>query len=104
MIDATRLRREFIRWMLLLALNNARATGAISEHLLLLILQGEYADATPLELRSELDYLESRNLIGVTREPSGRWLADINRFGIDVVEYTVPVEPGIARPVKYWQG
>lgn len=104
MIDTARMRREFIRWILLLALNNARASGGASEHLLLQIIQGEYIDATAMELRAELAYLEVRELIDIDRRPDGRWLCDIGRFGIDVVEYSVEVDPGIARPKKYWQG
>lgn len=101
MIDTAKLRREFIRWMLLLALNNGRASGGVSEHVLLLTIQGEYPDATALELRAELDYLEDRGLVKIARRPDGRWWADINRFGVDVVEYTVECDPGIARPQKY---
>lgn len=102
MIDAARLRREFIRWILLIALNNARASGGASETLLLQIIQGEYADATALEVRAELDYLEARDLVAIDRRPDGRWVADIGRYGIDVVEYSVDCDPGIARPKKYW--
>ncbi len=100
MLDMQKLRRDFMRWMLLLTLNNARASGGASETLLLQVVQSEYANATALELRSELDYLEERGLIKIERHPDGRWYADIGRYGIDVVEYTVDVEPGIARPKK----
>lgn len=100
MMDMQKLRREFIRWMLLLTLNNARASGGASEALLLQVVQSEYADATPLELRAQLDYLESRNLIEIEKSPDGRWHADIGRYGVDVVEYTVECDPGIARPRK----
>ena len=95
-----KLRREFTRWMLLVTLNNARAGGGASETLLLQVIQSEYADATPVEARAELDYLEERDLVRIERAPDGRWHADINRYGIDVVEYTVACEPGIARPRK----
>lgn len=104
MIDTQRVRREFIRWILLIALNNARASGGASENLLLQIVQGEYGDATAIEIRGELDYLEARNLVSIDRRPDGRWVADIGRYGIDVVEYSVEVDPGIARPKKYWPG
>jgi len=104
MIDTARLRREFIRWMLLVTLNNARATGGASEGLLLQVVQGEYVDASPMEMRAELDYLAERGLIKLDKRPDGNWLADIGRYGIDVVEYTVECDPGIARPKKYWPG
>ncbi|MNW20815.1 hypothetical protein D3C71_2213900 [compost metagenome] len=64
--------------------------------------QSEYPNATELELRRELDYLADRELVKLTKEPSGRWFATLTRYGTDVVEYTVDCEPGIARPSKYW--
>jgi len=55
-----------------------------------------------LELRREMDYLHDRELIKLDKQPSGRWHAELSRFGVDVAEYTVSCEPGIARPAKYW--
>ena len=49
-----------------------------------------------------LAYLAERALIHLDKKPDGRWIADINRHGIDVVEYTVECDPGISRPRKYW--
>lgn len=98
MIDMQKLRREFVRWMLLITLNNARASGGASENLLRQVINSEYADATALEVRGELDYLEERSLVKIIRHPDGHWVADITRYGIDIVEYTVDCDPGIARP------
>lgn len=100
-IDTARIRRENLRWLILLTLNNARPVGAY-EGPILSVAQSEYPDATPLELRRELDYLHGRQLINLNKEPSGRWFADLTRYGIDIAEYTVDCEPGIARPQKYW--
>lgn len=100
MIDMTKLRREFIRWMLLITLNNARASGGASEALLRQVAQSEYADCTALEVRAELDYLEARDLVKIARHPDGHWVADITRWGIDIVEYAVDCDPGIARPKR----
>ena len=100
-IDQARVRREALRWLILLTLNNARPIGAY-EGPVLSVAQAEYPDATPLELRRELDYLSDRELVKIDKQPSGRWFADLTRFGIDVAEYTVDCEPGIARPAKYW--
>lgn len=100
MIDMQKLRREFIRWMLLITLNNARASGGASESLLLQVVQSEYADCTGFELRAEMDYLDARELIVIHRWPDGHWVGDITRVGIDLVEYTVDCDPGIARPKK----
>lgn len=100
-IDQAKVRRENMRWQILLTLNNARPIGAYEE-VVLSVVQAMYPDATPLEVRRELDYLADRDLVGLRKEPSGRWFADLTRYGIDVAEYTVDVDPGIARPVKYW--
>jgi hypothetical protein len=100
-IDLNKVRRENLRWYLLLALYNARPEEVCEE-----IVQGTmraiYPDASPLEVRQQLDYLSDRKLVELRKEPSGRWWADLTRYGTDIVEYTVDVEPGIARPAKYW--
>ena len=100
-IDHTRLRREAMRWLILLTLNNARPIGAF-EGLILSVAQSEYPDATALELRREMEYLHDRQLVKLDKQPSGRWHAELTRHGVDVGEYTVVCEPGIARPAKYW--
>lgn len=100
-IDEAKVRRESLRWLILLTLNNARPVGAY-EMPLLSVAQCAYPDATPLEIRRELDYLADRNLVTLKKEPSGRWFADLTRYGTDIAEYTIDCEPGIARPVKYW--
>ena len=37
-------------------------------------------------------------------EKSAAWFADLTRYGVDVAEYTVDCQPGVARPAKYWAG
>ncbi|PAV07259.1 hypothetical protein CBG25_05055 [Arsenophonus sp. ENCA] len=96
------LRRASLRWSLLLALHKARPYST-SEVLLTEVARAIYPDATPLEVRQELDYLEDSALLTVTRQPSGQWFADLNAAGVDLVEYTTPDMPGIARPVRYWR-
>ena len=100
-IDMARVRREALRWLVLLTLNNARPVGAF-EGLVLSVAQSEYPDATPLELRREMEYLAERELVKLDKQPSGRWHAELTRHGVDIAEYTVSCEPGIARPAKYW--
>jgi len=100
MTDMAKIRRETIRWMILLTLNNARPEGAY-EKIVLSVVQSEYPDSTQNEIRRELDYLHERDLIMIDKRPEGRWFCKLDRYGVDVVEYTVPVEPGIARPEKY---
>ncbi len=66
------------------------------------MIHSSYPDASPLEVRRELDYLRDRDLVALKHDPSGRWFGDLTRFGTDVAEYTIDCEPGIARPQKYW--
>ncbi|WP_295377203.1 hypothetical protein [uncultured Pseudacidovorax sp.] len=100
-IDHAKLRRENMRWLILLALNNARPIGA-AEQLVLVTAQAIYPDATPLEIRRELDYLAGRDLVKLVRAPGGQWHGSLTRYGTDVAEYTIDCEAGIARPEKYW--
>lgn len=101
MIDMKKVRRETIRWQALLTLNNGRPIGAW-EIVVLSVIQASYPDATHMEVRRELDYLEERSLVEIHREPGGRWHAKLTRAGIDLVEYTTECDPGIARPPLYW--
>ena len=101
MIDTAKIRRETIRWYLILALYNARPEEIV-EDVLQMTMQSIYPDATPIEVRKELDYLADRKLVSLKKEPSGRWWADLTRYGVDIAEYTLDCDPGIARPKKYW--
>ena len=101
MVDQAKVRRESMRWNILLTLNNARPIGAYEE-LVLSTIQAIYPDATALEVRRELDYLADRKLVDLNKTPSGAWFADLTRYGIDIAEYTIDCAPGIARPEKYW--
>lgn len=92
-------RREFTRWVVLLAANINRPTHS-TLRFLLSVVRGEYANATELEVRREVDYLESRDLVKVVIDPIGQVSLELTRYGIDIAEYTVTVEPGIARPPK----
>jgi len=97
--QAARARREFLRWVLLLTMNISRPTPA-QLRLLVQVAQGEYPDCTDLEVRRELQYLQERDLCHVEKDPLGYVSATLTRHGVDVAEYTVAVEPGIARPTK----
>ncbi|MCF8483311.1 MAG: hypothetical protein K9H25_23045 [Rhodospirillum sp.] len=101
MVDPAKARREYLRWLIILTLNNARPIGAY-EGPVLTVAQAEYPDATALELRKELDYLADRKLVDLRKEPAGRWFAELTRYGVDLAEYTIDCAPGIARPAKYW--
>lgn len=101
MVDLAKARRESMRWIILLVLNQSRPVNAF-ERLVLSVVQAEYPDATQIELRREIDYLADREVVGVQRHPDGRWQVGLTRLGVDIVEYTVDCQPGIARPEKYW--
>lgn len=100
-VDIEKIRREQIRWTILLTLNNGRPTY-LYEEVLLAVVQAVYPDATAHELRRALDYLEERQCVKLVKEPSGRWHAELSWLGIDIAEYTAECLPGIARPEKYW--
>ncbi|WP_423973787.1 hypothetical protein [Kingella oralis] len=95
-------RREGMRWHIINTLNKARPYTS-SEVFLLDVMRGIYPDATALELRQQLDYLKDRRLVELVKQPSGMWFADLNRLGVDIAEYTIDCEAGIARPPKYWE-
>lgn len=100
-IDHEKVRRESLRWLLILALNNSRPVRA-HESLLLMTAQGIYHDANANEIRRELSYLEERKLVDIERHPAGFWLSNLTAAGVDIAEYTVECRAGIARPTKYW--
>lgn len=102
MIEQTKIRRESMRWYLILALYNARPER-VAEEIVLSTMQAIYPDATAIEVRKELDYLEDRKLVILEKKPSGRWWGDLTRYGVDIAEYTIDCAPGIARPLKYWE-
>lgn len=102
MSDPIDFRTRHLRWLVLLTLNQARPVGA-PDRLVLQVAQAEYQDATLHELRRELDYLKRRDLIDLRRPANGGpWHAELTRSGVDLAEYTVDCEPGIARPERYW--
>lgn len=100
-IDPAKVRRENMRWLILLALYNARPAD-LAEQVVLMTAQAMFPDATPLEIRRELDYLSDRKLVEIRKDPAGPWWGNLTRYGTDIVEYTSDCQPGIARPAKYW--
>lgn len=99
MLDYQKIRREAERWHILTTLYNARPIGAYEE-LVLTVIKAVYPDATEMEVRLGLDYLHDRGLVKLTKEPHGRWFGELTRYGVDAVEYTIEMEPGISRPER----
>lgn len=98
-VDILKAQFEELRWLILLTLNAARPIGT-SEVIIRRAIDPVVPGMTENEIRRELDYLEERFLITLTKDRPV-WFAKINRNGIDVVEYTVSCDPGIARPAKW---
>ena len=98
-IDTAKVRRESMRWYILLTLNNARPVDP-HEALVLSTIQGIHSDATQHEVRRELDYLADRQLVTLDKRPDGQWVCGLTHYGVDIAEYTIPCNPGIARPVR----
>ncbi len=97
MIDMAKTRREDMRWHLLSAVNLSRPVGIYTEPLLA-IVRAVYPDATHQEVRVNLDYLEEREMVRISKDPLDRWMVDLTRTGIDFVEYNIDAQPGVSRP------
>lgn len=100
-MDMARVRRESLRWYIILALNNARPSELV-EHILQATMRELFPDTTTMEVRRALDYLSVRGLVNLRKAPSGIWWSSLTRHGVDLAEYSVDCDPGIARPEKYW--
>jgi hypothetical protein len=98
-MDITKARHEELRWLILLALNAARPMGT-SEVIIRRAIEPVIPGVTDLEIRREVDYLVERKLAEVERDRAV-WFVKINNHGVDLVEYTLPCLPGIARPAKW---
>ncbi|MGC4076275.1 MAG: hypothetical protein QM702_04435 [Rubrivivax sp.] len=90
-------RMERMRWFILRALDICRPEGAYLSFVLDAV-RGIYRDATELEVKREIDYLADRDLVKLTIDATEQWFVELDRYGVGVVTYAVPVEPGIARP------
>ena len=99
-MDLERAKREEIRWRILRALDAGRPEP-LNELLLLRCLTDIDLPVSPHELRRQLDYLEERELVEVRGKEGSTWSVRLTRIGVDVVEYTVNCDPGIARPKKW---
>ncbi len=93
-------KRETARWRILKVLDAGRP-GKVNEQLVLLALNDAELKLTAHELRRELDYLRERKLIDIYGEGTPVWAAELTRYGIDLIEYTIDCDPGIARPPRW---
>ena len=90
-------KRELLRWYILVALDQIRPQLA-NEQLLIELVQSSFGEAIDVpQLHRELDYLAERGLVKIDRRRR-KWCSRLTWHGIDVVDYTVEVYPGVARP------
>lgn len=91
--EMIKVRREQLRWRILETLDTVRP-DRMAESLMLGVLVAAGFDLGAKDLARELDYLQDRKLLrGDSRQ---RWA--LTYVGVDVIEYTLPCLPGIARP------
>lgn len=98
LIDHARAEREYLRWVILLALWHARPYGT-TEGVILGACRDIPLRATTDEVRRELDSLEKRGLVAVERGPL--WSATLTAAGEDVVDYRAEAPAGVARPPRW---
>lgn len=98
MIDTVRAEREYLRWVILLALWHARPYGT-TEGVILGACRDIPLRVTADEVRRELHSLEQRGLLRVTQGPV--WQAELTACGEDVVDYRAEAPPGVGRPARW---
>ena len=94
-MNIEQINRERLRWHILSALNRFRPSHPALNTLAYALSRTD-TPHTLSDIIRELDYLGSRGLLSYSGNPHNPVIA-ISRVGVDVVEGTVPCEPGIAR-------
>ncbi|MEW6250022.1 MAG: cytoplasmic protein [Pseudomonadota bacterium] len=98
LIDHARAEREYLRWVILLALWHARPYGT-TEGVILGACRDIPLRVTTDEVRRELDSLAKRGLVEIER--GALWSATLTAAGEDVVDYRAEAPAGIARPPRW---
>lgn len=98
-IDHARAEREYLRWVILLALWHARPYGT-TEGVILGACRDIPLRVTLDEVRRELDSLAKRGLVTLERDQP-LWEAMLTAAGEDVVDYRAEAPAGIARPPRW---
>lgn len=99
-IDLDQKRREEARWRIMRIIDSGRPI-AVSEQIIWRVLSDIKIPFSLNDVRREMEYLHERSLLTIEGMDTDIWFGKLTREGIDVVEYTVPCEPGIARPRKW---
>lgn len=88
-----------LRWTLLRTLMVGGYIGA-TDQMCLDVARAEYIGVSVERVRTELDYLGSRELVEIERSELRAWRAKLTRHGRDLVDYEIDCEPGITRPPR----
>lgn len=93
--------REVLRWRILQTLDVGHPYP-VREDTLLATVGGPDMPITNTDVRREVAYLEKRDLVSISGRGLGPWMMELTRYGLDVAQYAVECQAGIARPEKYW--
>lgn len=88
-----------LRWSLLRTIHVGGHIGA-TETMCREVAAAEFLAVTRDDVRDQLDYLERRKLVTLSRHEIDPWRAQLTRYGTDLVEYQVECDPGIRRPAR----
>ncbi len=88
-----------LRWTIMRTIMVGGHLGA-TDRMCKEVAAAEFMGVTRQLVRNEIKYLEDRGLTDVTRSEVSAWRMTLNRHGRDIVDYTVPCLPGIARPER----
>lgn len=98
-IDQARAEREYLRWVILLALWHARPYGTLET-----VIMGACRDiplrVTSDQLRAEMVSLKKRGLIEID-DAGPIWSAEITPDGEAIVDYRAIAPADIARPERW---
>ena len=86
-----------LRWIMLSAACAAMPIGA-TEQMLQDVGRAAYPYVGPDRIRTEIEYLESADLVAVTRSEIRPWSVKPTQKGRDVADYVVDAPEGISRP------
>jgi hypothetical protein len=98
--DLEQKQREAARWRVLRVLDAGRPIS-VSDAIIWRVLNDIQIPFSMNQVRRELTYLRDLHLVEL-EDRDADWTAKLTASGVDVVEYTIPAPPGIARPRKYW--
>lgn len=99
LLDHARAEREYLRWVILLALWHARPFGT-TESVIIGACRDIPLRTTADEVRRELASLAGRGLVAL-EDRGPLWSARLTPAGEDVVDYRAEAPVGVARPPRW---